>query len=79
MEQLKVFHRASYKFTRRDKATRMFYLERTVEDVMSKSAFCITYDNQCFTLKISADRLNHRWRWDDSRECNVCQASPNTI
>jgi dual specificity phosphatase 12 len=35
MEQLKVFHQASYKFTRRDKATRMFYLERTVEEVMN--------------------------------------------
>ncbi|KAG0706920.1 hypothetical protein DFH29DRAFT_899046 [Suillus ampliporus] len=35
MEQLKVFYRASYKFTRRDKDTRMFYLERTMEDVMN--------------------------------------------
>lgn len=35
MEQLKVFHRASYKFTPRDKATRMFYLERTMEDIMN--------------------------------------------
>ncbi|KAG2143057.1 hypothetical protein DEU56DRAFT_793264 [Suillus clintonianus] len=35
MEQLRVFHHASYKFTRRDKATRMFYLERTMEDIMN--------------------------------------------
>ncbi|KAG1747403.1 hypothetical protein EDB19DRAFT_1687252 [Suillus lakei] len=35
MEQLQVFYRASYKFTRRDKATRMFYLERTMEDIMN--------------------------------------------
>jgi dual specificity phosphatase 12 len=35
MEQLQVFHRASYKFTPRDKATRMFYLERTMEDIMN--------------------------------------------
>lgn len=35
MEQLRVFHRASCKFTRRDKATRMFYLERTMENVMN--------------------------------------------
>lgn len=35
MEQLKVFHQASYKFTQRDKATRMFYLERTMEDIMN--------------------------------------------
>ncbi|KAG1843142.1 hypothetical protein DFJ58DRAFT_805018 [Suillus subalutaceus] len=35
MEQLKVFHQSSYKFTRRDKATRMFYLERTMEEIMN--------------------------------------------
>jgi hypothetical protein len=79
MEQLKVFHQASYKFTRRDKATRMFYLERTVEEVMSKSTFSRAYDNRRFTLKISTDRLHHRWGWDDSGQCNVRQASPNTI
>jgi hypothetical protein len=78
MEQLKVFHRASYKFTPRDKATRMFYLERTMEDIMSKSTFYLA-DNRLFRLKISADQLNYRWRWDDSRECDVRQASPNTI
>ncbi|KAG2041134.1 hypothetical protein BDR03DRAFT_947110 [Suillus americanus] len=35
MEQLRVFHRSSYKFTQRDKATRMFYLERTMEEIMN--------------------------------------------
>ncbi|KAG1730817.1 uncharacterized protein EDB91DRAFT_1059141 [Suillus paluster] len=35
MEQLMVFYRASYKFTRQDKATRMFYLERTMEDILN--------------------------------------------
>jgi dual specificity phosphatase 12 len=44
MEQLKVFHRASYKFTPRDKATRMFYLERTMEDIMSKSSTLLIID-----------------------------------
>ncbi|KZT02973.1 uncharacterized protein LAESUDRAFT_660706 [Laetiporus sulphureus 93-53] len=33
--QLEIFHAASYKVSRRDKATRMFYLERVVQDVMN--------------------------------------------
>ena len=35
MAQLEVFHQASYKVSRRDKATRMFYLERAVEEILS--------------------------------------------
>jgi dual specificity phosphatase 12 len=35
MTQLEIFHQASYKVSRRDKATRMFYLERAVEEVLS--------------------------------------------
>ncbi|OJA14969.1 hypothetical protein AZE42_03225 [Rhizopogon vesiculosus] len=35
MEQLEVFHQSSFKFTRRDKATRMFYLERTMDEVIN--------------------------------------------
>ncbi|KAF9653644.1 phosphatases II, partial [Thelephora ganbajun] len=35
LEQLDVFHRASYKVSRNDKATRMFYLERAVHEVMN--------------------------------------------
>ncbi|KAH7886986.1 hypothetical protein F5I97DRAFT_1936558 [Phlebopus sp. FC_14] len=35
IDQLEIFHQASYKFTRRDKATRMFYLERTTEEIMN--------------------------------------------
>ncbi|KAJ8596152.1 hypothetical protein M405DRAFT_805862 [Rhizopogon salebrosus TDB-379] len=35
MEQLEVFHKSSYKFTRRDKATRMFYLERTMDEILN--------------------------------------------
>jgi dual specificity phosphatase 12 len=35
MAQLEIFHLASYKVSRRDKATRMFYLERAVEEVLS--------------------------------------------
>ncbi|KAH9946860.1 hypothetical protein B0H21DRAFT_778859 [Amylocystis lapponica] len=35
MEQLEIFHEASFKVSRRDKATRMFYLERVVKDVMN--------------------------------------------
>jgi dual specificity phosphatase 12 len=33
--QLEIFHQASYKVSRRDKATRMFYLERAVEEILS--------------------------------------------
>ncbi|KAG6333939.1 hypothetical protein ID866_5150 [Astraeus odoratus] len=33
--QLEVFHDASYKFTRREKSIRMFYMERTVEEIMN--------------------------------------------
>ena len=35
MAQLEIFHQASYKVSRRDKATRMFYLERAVEEILS--------------------------------------------
>jgi len=38
LHQLEVFHQASYKFTRRDKSIRMFYMERTVEEMMSKDS-----------------------------------------
>ncbi|EGO03696.1 hypothetical protein SERLA73DRAFT_69538 [Serpula lacrymans var. lacrymans S7.3] len=37
VEQLDVFHKASYQFTRRDKAIRMFYMERTVGEIMNGS------------------------------------------
>ncbi|KAI0322888.1 hypothetical protein OF83DRAFT_1091072 [Amylostereum chailletii] len=35
MNQLEIFHQASFKVSRRDKATRMFYLERAVEEIMN--------------------------------------------
>ncbi|KAH7913299.1 hypothetical protein BJ138DRAFT_1059286 [Hygrophoropsis aurantiaca] len=35
MQQLEVFHQASCQFTPRDKAIRMFYMERTVEEIMN--------------------------------------------
>ena len=35
LRQLDVFYQASFKVSRRDKATRMFYLERAVEEVVS--------------------------------------------
>ncbi len=45
MAQLEIFHQASYKVSRRDKATRMFYLERAVEEILSNiiSALRIYY------------------------------------
>ncbi|KAI0281804.1 hypothetical protein BGY98DRAFT_1124374 [Russula aff. rugulosa BPL654] len=35
MAQLEIFHQASFKVSRRDKATRMFYLERAVEEILN--------------------------------------------
>ncbi|KIJ09371.1 hypothetical protein PAXINDRAFT_102257 [Paxillus involutus ATCC 200175] len=35
LQQLEVFHEASYKISRRSKPVRMFYMERTVEEVMN--------------------------------------------
>ncbi|KAF9237379.1 hypothetical protein BU15DRAFT_48773 [Melanogaster broomeanus] len=35
LQQLEVFHQASYKTSSRSKTVRMFYMERTVEDVMN--------------------------------------------
>jgi len=35
MAQLEIFHHASFKVSRRDKATRMFYLERAVEEILN--------------------------------------------
>ena len=37
MHQLDIFHQASFKVSKRDKETRMFYLERVVNEVMSRS------------------------------------------
>ncbi len=37
MHQLDIFYAASFKVSKRDKETRMFYLERTVNEVMSES------------------------------------------
>ncbi len=36
MEQLEVFYEASFKVSRHSKATRMYYLERALEEVMRK-------------------------------------------
>ncbi|KAJ7118631.1 hypothetical protein C8R43DRAFT_1035569 [Mycena crocata] len=33
--QLEIFHKAAFKISRRDKSTRMFYMERAVEEVMN--------------------------------------------
>ena len=35
MRQLDIFHQASFKVSKRDKETRLFYLERVVNEVMS--------------------------------------------
>lgn len=37
LQQLEIFHQASYKISRRSKPVRMFYMERAVEEVMSQS------------------------------------------
>lgn len=38
MRQLEIFYKASFKVSKRDKETRMFYLERVVREVMSEWA-----------------------------------------
>ncbi|KAG8216902.1 protein-tyrosine phosphatase-like protein [Butyriboletus roseoflavus] len=35
LQQLEIFHQASYKISRRSKPVRMFYMERTLEEVMN--------------------------------------------
>ncbi|PPR00800.1 hypothetical protein CVT24_000732 [Panaeolus cyanescens] len=35
MQQLELFHKSTYKISRREKAVRMFYLERAVEEIMN--------------------------------------------
>jgi len=40
--QLEIFHKAAFKISHRDKATRMFYMERAVEEVMSKIGITFT-------------------------------------
>ena len=71
MEQLQVFHSSSHKFTRRDKATRMFYLQRTMDEVISK--------NRCSAPKLELIDLDLRRRWEYSGERNVRQVSPLAI
>ena len=34
-QQLEVFHKSQYKISRREKATRLFYMDKTVGSVMS--------------------------------------------
>ena len=36
MRQLEIFHQASFKVSKRDKETRLFYLERVMNEVMSE-------------------------------------------
>lgn len=36
LQQLEIFYQASYKISRRSKPVRMFYIERTLEEVMSE-------------------------------------------
>ena len=65
MEQLEVFHRASYKVSRDDKATRMFYLERAVREVLSErlSDFGIFENAQNLTALQVGAPLNWRPRF----------------
>jgi dual specificity phosphatase 12 len=51
MAQLEIFHQASFKVSRRDKATRMFYLERAVEEILSNIIRILTW----FMLKFAVD------------------------
>ena len=37
MRQLQIFYQTSFKVSKKDKETRMFYLERVVNEVMSES------------------------------------------
>jgi len=71
MTQLEIFHQASFKVSRRDKATRMFYLERAVEEVLSDT-IPTSYLNY-FILKGPCRR---------GRLCprngHVCEVSPHT-
>ena len=53
MAQLEIFHHASYKVSRHDKATRMFYLERAVEEIMSNIIFALHLC--CLALKSVVD------------------------
>jgi dual specificity phosphatase 12 len=36
MMQLEIFHQAAFRRSRKDKITRMYYMERTLEEVLSK-------------------------------------------
>ena len=36
LQQLDVFHKSQYKISRREKATRLFYMDKTVGSVMSE-------------------------------------------
>ena len=56
MHQLDIFYAASFKVSKRDKETRMFYLERTVNEVMSELKHRI-YAGQVLTkLQMATER-----------------------
>ena len=58
MQQLELFHKAHYHISKKEKDIRLYYLGRTVEEVMSK--FCChiapELDDQCFLFDLTFHR-----------------------
>ena len=63
MEQLDVFHLASYKVSRNNKATRMFYLERAVQEVLSKQPVANELDIFEKTRDVSPLQMGMALNW----------------
>ena len=58
VQQLEIFHQAAFEISHRDKSTRMFYLERTVGEVMS--------ENECYFIHCMTALLDCRPDGDGS-------------
>ncbi len=68
--QLELFHKASFRISQRDKSTRMFYMERAVEEVMS-AFFKVAQHTRIYTT--------FRRRWHPAAYRHVCQIPPNSV
>ena len=55
VQQLELFHKAHYHISKKEKDIRLYYLGRTVEEVMSKFYCHITpeFDDQCFLFDLT--------------------------
>jgi hypothetical protein len=78
MRQLELFQKARFQVSRRDKSTRMFYMERALGEVMSA---CLMFWLRHRLMNRDSDlrSYRHRWRWHSFTNRHVCKISPDAL